>query len=94
MEDKSSEHRLYSDDQQFVTKVRKILDYEVFELERPEQDFEHFNECEGLALKRSESDQIQNGTDIITDEISFTHAYTFFNKLEEQNWLYKPPQNS
>ncbi len=77
-----------------VTCVRQQDDCEVFELERPDVDFEQENErrvrAEVAAGRRD--DEICEGREIISAEVSTTEAYLFFQKLEASGKFYTPPQ--
>jgi hypothetical protein len=71
-----------SDGPEIVTKVRQVLDFEIFETDAPDVDFDEINQREAESnnmrtddLKEKEKLQLVAGVDLIVDDISTSKAY-------------------
>jgi hypothetical protein len=75
-----------SDGPEIVTKVRQVLDFEIFESDAPDIDFDELNEREAEsnttradAEKGEEQQALVTGVDLIVDDISTSKAYQYFS---------------
>ena len=87
-----------SDGPEIVTKVRQVLDFEIFETDAPDVDFDEINDREAESSanrpddsKEQEKLQLVAGVDLIIDDISTSKAYQYFSQLEVQGLGFKPP---
>ena len=71
-----------SDGPEIVTKVRQVLDFEIFETDAPDVDFDEINDREAESsanrpddAKEQEKLQLVAGVDLIIDDISTSKAY-------------------
>ena len=87
------------DGPEIVTKVRQVLDFQIFETDAPEVDFNEINQREAEQVIKSDEippgeslPNLVQGVELIVDEISTSKAYQYFSQLEVQGLGFNAPK--